>query len=125
MRTVEIPKADWVEWLNRFTQVHDGWLVSVDVLRPDLGAQLEIDNLPLIGVSADQVDNDGTIAISVARTSGLHFTHVAHRVTRIYAEQTDSGADAALEIESGDGSKTILRFRVAALPETVDGILRP
>jgi hypothetical protein len=125
MRTVEIPKADWVEWLDRFTQVHDGWLVSVDVLRPDLGAQLEIDNLPLIGVSVDQVDNDGKIAISVARTSELHFTHVVHRVTRIYAEQTDSGADAALEIESGDGSKTILRFRVAALPETVDGILRP
>ena len=124
MRTIEIARNDWVPWLNQFTQVHDRWLVSVEVLRPDLGAQVELDTLPLIGISADRIDHDGTIAISVARARALHFTHVIHAVKRIFVEQTDTGADAALQFEAQDGSRTVVRFRVAALPETVDGVPR-
>jgi hypothetical protein len=44
-------------------------------------------------------------------------------VTRIYLERTNDGADAALQIESADGTKAILRFRATALPETVDGVV--
>jgi hypothetical protein len=121
MQTIELSRSEWPEWLDRFTQVHVGWLVSVDVLRPDLGAQREIDNLPLIGVSADRVEPHGTLVISVGRSPTLHLTHVVHDVTRLHVERTDAGADAALQIASSDGSKTILRFRVAALPEMLDG----
>ena len=60
----------------------------------------------------------------MARSATELFTHVIHAVTRIYVERTDDGADAALAIESVDGTTTLLRFRVAALPETVDGIVR-
>ena len=124
MRTVEIPREAWVEQLNEFTAIHEGWLVSLDVLGPEIGAQPEIVNLPLLGVSADRVDHDGTIVVSVMLSPTEHFTHMIHGVTRIYIERADDGADAALEIESADGTRTILRFRVAALPETVDGIVR-
>jgi hypothetical protein len=124
VQTFEIPRKAWAERLNQFTAVHDGWLVSVDVLSPDLGAQRQIDNLPLLGVSADRIDHDGTVAVSVSRAGAGHLTHLIREVTRIYVERTDDGADAALQIESGDGTKTIVRFRVAALPETVDGIAR-
>ena len=124
MRTAELPREAWVQQLNEFSAIHDGWLVSLDVLDPEIGAQPEIDNLPLLGVSVDRIDHDGTIAVSVARSATEHFTHIIHAVTRIYVERTDDGADAALEIESVDGTTTVLRFRVAALPETVDGIVR-
>jgi hypothetical protein len=125
MRTVEIPREAWVERLNEFTAIHDGWLVSLDMLGPEIGAQPEIINLPLLGVSADRIDHDWAIAVSVMVSATGHFTHMIHGVTRIYIERADDGADAALEIESADGTRTILRFRVAALPETVDGIVRP
>ena len=124
MRTFEIPREAWVHELNEFTMVHEGWLVSLDVLGPEIGAQPEIDNLPLLGVSADRLDHDGTIAVSVARSATEHLTHIIHAVTRVYIERTDDGADVALQIESVDGTTTILRFRAAALPETVDGVLR-
>ena len=124
MPTVEIPREDWVRQLNEFTNIHEGWLVSLDILSTELGAQPEIDNLPLLGVSADRIDHDGTIVVSVAGSASEHFTHIIENVARIYVERTDDGADAALEIESADGTRTILRFRVAALPETVDGIVR-
>jgi hypothetical protein len=122
MRTFEILRTAWVERLNEFTAVHDGWLVSVDVLSPEIGAQRQIDNLPLLGISADRIDHDGSVAISVAKPGSGHLTHIIRDVTRVYVEQTDTGADAALQIESGDGTRTIVRFRVAALPETVDGV---
>ena len=124
MRTVEIPREEWVQRLNEFTAIHEGWLVSLDVLGPKIGAQPEIRSLPLLGVSADWIDHDATIAVSVARSATEHLDHIVHAVTRICVERTDDGADAALQIESADGTRTILRFRVAALPETVDGILR-
>ncbi len=122
METFEIPRWAWAERLNQFSAVHDGWLVSVDVLSPDLGAQQQVDNLPLLGISADRLDHDGSVAISVARSGGGHFTHIIHEVKRVYVERTDAGADAALQIESGERVKTIIRLRVAALPETVDGV---
>lgn len=124
MQTVEIPREAWDQRLNEFTAVHEGWLVSLDVLAAEIGAQPEIRNLPLLGVSSDRIDHDATIAISVARSATDHFTHVIHAVTRVYVERTEEGADAALQIESADGTRTILRFRAAVLPETVDGIAR-
>ena len=123
MQTVEIPREAWARRLNEFTTIHEGWLVSLDVLGAELGAQPEIDNLPLLGVSADRIDHDSTIVVSVARSASEHLTHIIEGVTRIYIERTDDGADAALLIESGDGTKTILRFRATALPETVDGVM--
>jgi hypothetical protein len=125
MQTVEIPREDWVHRLNEFTAIHEGWLVSLDVLGPDLGVQPEIVSLPLLGVSADHVDHDGSVAVSVAQTRSEHFTHLIEAVTRICIERTDDGADAALQIESADGTRAILRFRATALPETVDGIVAP
>ena len=54
MRTVEIPRAAWAQALNEFTAIHEGWLVSLDVLGPTIGAQPEVNNLPLLGVSVDR-----------------------------------------------------------------------
>ena len=124
MRTVEIAREEWAQRLNEFTAIHEGWLVSLDVLGPKIGARPEIRHLPLVGVSADRVDHDGTITVSVARSATEHLSHIVHAVTRICVERSDEGADAALQIESADGTRTILRFRVAVLPETVDGIVR-
>jgi hypothetical protein len=121
---MEIPREAWAQRLNEFTAIHEGWLVSLDVLGPEIGAQPEIVNQPLLGVSADRVDHDETIVVSVMLSPTGHFTHMIHGATRIYIERADDGAAAALAIESIDGTRTILRFRATALPETVDGIMR-
>jgi hypothetical protein len=125
MLTVEVPRADWARTLAAFTAVHDGWLVSVDLLGPDIGSQSVISNLPLLGVSAGHSGQDDAIVISAASSPTDHVTHIVRAVTRLYIERTDDGADIALGLPSTDGTETILRFRTVALPETVDGIARP
>ena len=124
MQTIEIARNRWPEALREFSAIHDGWLVSLDVLSPEIGAQPEIANLPLLDVSADHVGDVGRVTISAGRTVDDHITHVIDSATRLYVERTDKGADLALGIESADGTKSILRFRATALPETVDGIVR-
>ncbi len=124
MQTVEIPRDRWPEALEEFSAVHEGWLVSVDVLASELGAQHEVHDLPLVGVMADPGDRGGAIFISAARSAADHVTHVVHAPTRIWIERTDEGADVALQVEWADGTRTIVRFRTPALPETVDGVAR-
>jgi hypothetical protein len=124
MQTVEIPRVGWGPTLDEFTAIHEGWLVSLDMLGPEIGAQPEIDNLPLIGVSADPIDRNGAITISAGRSATEHMTHTIRGASRLFIERTEDGADVALQIESDDGSKVILRFRAAALPETIDGVVR-
>jgi uncharacterized protein DUF5335 len=123
MRTIELPRETWSAKLNEFTSAHGGWLVSVDVLGPALGAQPEIDNLPLLAVSAEHTPSGAmTIRISAARSAAEHISHTITEPTRVEIERREDGADVALRIASADGLQTILRFRVAALPETVDGL---
>ena len=119
MQTVEIPRNAWTTTLDEFSTIHEGWLVSLDVLDPAFGAQPEVDNLPLLGVTADGAD---AITISAGRSAAEHITHTIHAPSRVRIERREDGADLALQIESGDGTKAILRFRVSAVPETVDGI---
>jgi hypothetical protein len=122
MRTIEIPRKDWQRALDEFSTVHDGWLVSLDVLGPTLGVQPEIRDLPLRGVTAEAGGPDPTIMISAARDDGEHITHIIHSPTHVRLEKTNEGADVALQVESLEGMATILRFKTVALPENVDGM---
>ena len=121
---VVIPREEWVKELNAFTRTYEGWLVSLDVFARDAPAQREFENLPLLGVSADRLDHDGTVAISVAWSRSEHLTHIVRAVTRVTLEISPDGVVTGLSIDSFDRTRTLLRFRVARPPEQVDGLMR-
>jgi hypothetical protein len=111
MPIVELPRDRWKDELNTFTAAHEGWLASIDVFGSEIGAQHEIRDMPLIGVSADRINHDGAIAVSVARSTADHFTHMIHGVMRIFIERQTDDTPAFFLIESSDGTRTMLRFR--------------
>ena len=122
--TREIPREEWVKFFNGFGQQHEGWRVTLQVFDRDLGAQIKAENLPLRGISADLKDNgDDVIVINVGETSSEHVNHVIQNPTHVQLKLDAHGAHEALEIETASGTTTLLQFRVAALPETVDGIV--
>ena len=122
-RTTEIPSADWMSALNAFSAAHEGWLVSIEVLSAGLGAQPAVINLPLVGVTFGS--SDDSVTMTVGRNRGGHLTHVIQAPRRIAIERNERGADMALAVDAADGARTLLRFRKAVLPETVDGVYRP
>jgi len=126
MPTQEIPRDEWSPFLERYSRQHEGWLATLEVFGPEIGAQQEARDLPLEGITATSKDgNAGTasISISLGNTPDDHVTHTITDPTRLWLEQTSQGANAALEIESAGEVKTLLRFRSALPAEMVDGIV--
>jgi hypothetical protein len=124
MHTIEIPRREWSASLDEFSRIHDGWLVSLDIVDVSRDLLREFRMLPLVGITAEPTGG-GTISIAVAEPAGDHLTHLVHSPTHVFIEKTEAGENAALEVESADGTRAILRFRSVALPETVDGIVHP
>ena len=124
MPTREIPRDEWKTFLDTFTRQHEGWLATLEILGTEIGAQQEARNLPLEGISVASRDGSPeTIAISLGKSVEDHVTHTITEPTRIWLEQTSQGANAALEIESVDQVKTLLRFRSALPADMVDGVV--
>ncbi len=115
---MQVPRDEWTQVLKAFSAVHEGWPVSLDILSASIGAQPEITELPLLGVSVEPGDG-GTITIAAARSAVDHITHIVQAPTRVWIQHTDAGTSAALEVESADGTRTILRFKAASPPEDV------
>jgi hypothetical protein len=124
MSTQEIPRDEWTTFLDKYSRQHEGWLATLEVFAPDIGAQEEARDLPLEGIIADSKDaNRETIAISLGDNPENHLTHTITDPTRLWLEQTAEGANAALEVESAGDVKTLLRFRSALPAEMVDGVV--
>lgn len=123
MQTRQIPKSEWPAFLDCFSRQHEGWLVKLEVLNPDLGAQIEETGLALKGLTDERDETEGnTIMIMVGNEPDDHVTHSISNATEVSLEQTDEGADVALSIKSADGTTALLSFRAAVLPETVDAV---
>ena len=124
MPTQEIPRTEWNNFFDGFSRQHEGWLATLEVFAPEIGAQEEAHDLPFEGISiasADESHNE--IAINLGKPSEDHITHTITKAEHVWLEQTPGGANAALEIESENQTKTLLRFRSAMPPEMVDGVV--
>ncbi len=123
----EVPRQEWVKFLDGFSGRYEGWLVNVEVIASGAaapaGMRAEAENLPLRGISADLKDREDSVSIILGKTPGQHITHTVRGVSHIRRRTNAQGADEALQIESADGSISRIRFRTSVLPETVDGIM--
>jgi len=120
----EVPREEWVSYLDTFSRQHEGWLVTIEVLGTEIGAQVEAQELPLEGITAElKAGGEDVITIILGGGSRGRVTHNVPQPTHVRIEQTESGADMTLQIESGGGVTTLVRFRSAMLPEMVDGVV--
>ena len=115
----QIPRAEWFNFFQGFSKRHDEWPVTVRIVSPRFGAQVEACELPLEGIVADRVGG-GPISIHIGHDAGRHIEHEVVNPIQVWVEVADNGTEEALEIESNDGTKTLVLFG----PETVDDVLR-
>ncbi len=109
MQTRQIPESEWSPFLNHFSSRHQGWMVNLEVLSPELGAQVEGTGLVLGGVIDEWDETKGnTILIMAGNEPFNHLTHSIRRPTEISLEKTETGEPVALSILADDGTRTLL-----------------
>ena len=120
MATREIDQAEWTSFFDAFSRQHNGWLVTIEATGTEIGPKIERQNLRLRRLTWQPQESVISVALET-QTLG-HLTHIVARPTHVRVEQASTGADTALQIQSIDASSTLIRFRSAALPESLDGL---
>jgi hypothetical protein len=118
MQTRDIPREQWIRFFDDFSKNHEGWIVTMEVLGADIGAQEEANNLPLVGISADVKARENRVEIIVGGRPGVDMTRFIERPKHIWVKEPRFPGDEAMEIESEDGIKTILNFHRIRPEET-------
>lgn len=118
MKTIEIQKNEWPKFFDNFSRKHEGWTVTLEVLGPELGAQVEERDLALAGIVDEWDEVHGNrIVMMFGEKPDNHLTHSIGQPTQVSLEQTEGGADVALAIKSADGVMALLRFISPVFPE--------
>ncbi len=107
-----VPRSEWFRFFQELSRRRQGWLVTVRVLHPKLGAQVEARDLPLEGIVAS--DADGPISVLIGGSSTSNIEHEIAMPRQVWIEASEAGAEEALGVESEDGTKTIVEFRAPA-----------
>jgi hypothetical protein len=114
MQTREIPPNQWRQFFDDFSKRHDGWIVDLEVVGREIGDQQEVNDLPLVGITADVKGSERRLEITAGKTTDSHVTHIIDRPRRVWVKQPGE----SIEIEAEDGTKTIVSFEQVAPEQT-------
>jgi hypothetical protein len=107
--TKEIPRDGWNEFFSAFSRDHETQLAAVEVMGSEIGAQIEGRSLLFGGISPTDAHN-GELALLFDSIDGEHLTHMVDRPIHVWVQVAPDDTDEALQIESADGTKTLVRF---------------
>ncbi len=110
MATHIIARDQWQPYFDRVSRTLEANDVDIEIDGLDLGAQVEVDHLPLQGLSYDPKDDAFSIVLE----------NLEHRITRPQAIYVDEEADrlASIEVVDQDERKHIARLtRALMLPK--------
>lgn len=109
MLTREIPRKEWVSFFNNFSRDYNGRNVTMEVLKKDIGAQVEAEKIPLEGIAVDlKSEGKDIISIIMGDNRKAHLSHTITAPTHVRVEENKYVE--ALQIESIDGATILLRF---------------
>lgn len=114
----EITRDEWQPFFDAFSGMHRGDPVTLGVV-----AAGEEDELAA-GVPFENIEADGADRIAIVLRSGGGADEVSHIVEapeRVWLMQDETDSTPELEIQSGSGATTHLRFSAKALPRPPGG----
>lgn len=112
MRTREIPRDAWSQYLATVSGLRAQHPVKVRVDGAELGDQALAECLPLVGISLEEKGSEAdAIELTVAGPAGQdNLTHLIEHPERVYVEEDDAGQVKVLDIEGPAKVKTLVFF---------------
>jgi nucleotide-binding universal stress UspA family protein len=101
--TTRFESYAWAERLEEFTRRNAGRQATIEVIDPDLGAQIEEKGLPFVGVSFDPRDGRVQIMLGDDAADGRHLTRTIGGTTAIQVLRDRPGRDILLRVAHGRG----------------------
>ena len=106
MHTRLIPAERWRTTLDDLSRTYDGSLVSIEIVGGDVGAEEQVRDQPLRGISSDR----SGMTVQIEKPGGIHFDHHVAHPQKLRIVETSEGALMAVEIEANGGVHSLVRF---------------
>jgi nucleotide-binding universal stress UspA family protein len=110
----ELPKSfsvfgfyEWTERLEEFTRKNVGRLATLEIIDPELGAQIQEKHVPFLGASYDPRDAQMHIMFGRNAKGQGHLTHSITSVTAIQSLHDRAGRDRLLRVALGRGQTLV------------------
>jgi hypothetical protein len=107
MHTHTISPPKWKTTFDSLSRIYDGAHASLEILSPELGAQFEIEDEPLRGISYDS----SGVELHFSTRDGRHLVHRIPNPKKVQIEERDDGLLNAVEIDSEGDPQRVLRFQ--------------
>lgn len=118
----EIPRSEWLSFLDGFSRQHEGWLVTLEVPEEQGRSEVEAENLKLEGITPEHSEGHDRISIALGKEPDDHLTHFVSDPKRLLFMEEEGDGHLGLQIEAADGSRTVVRFRGPARPEILNDV---
>ncbi|HYS53645.1 MAG TPA: DUF5335 family protein [Thermoanaerobaculia bacterium] len=109
MQTRTISPSGYKALFDSLSRIYSGSSATLELLDKDFGAQHEVDEQPLRGISYDK---DG-LELHLTTRDGTHLVHRIPQPKRVQLEERDDGLVEAIAIESEGDPRAILHFHPA------------
>lgn len=117
MQSREIPRSEWRNFFLDFSERYDAEPVAVEVTGASIGMQVESRNLHLRGISQVRKRDDSALAVMLDADDGTRLTHMVARPMHVSLQHNALDNTDTLEIESEDGTTTLVRLGMPAAAE--------
>jgi hypothetical protein len=109
--TTEIPRDQWEDTLNEFTEFNQETASRIEMISPGAGWQIIAEDKPLLAVTLDDEAGTPVVVIECGDTAGgspAAFRHIVRDPKTIFIRQSDQAGWDALDIETRSEGKVII-----------------
>lgn len=110
MNTKHVPSSQWRTTLDELSRTYEGMPVSLEIVGGDVGAEEQVRDQPLKGITFDSTG----VNVLIEKTDGIHLDHHVAKPQMLRVVETDEGAVVAVEIEADKGMYSLVTFDRAA-----------
>lgn len=112
--TEEIPPKEWDGFFATLTRRHKGCYVTIEQVGPDLKYRMAAGNQALAHIAAGTGNQGRAVLVSLVRAKPADRSSyfIVSPARHVWLKRNEEGADEALEIESVDGTVTLLHLHL-------------
>jgi hypothetical protein len=113
----DVPATQWHAFFERFSREHRAWRATVH----GVAQGVPITRVPSVALESVTLERHvPDLIVRLRFANGISLCTTGPRAVRV--EQTDDGAECALEVDAADDAFVRVAFRATALPEQLDGV---